>query len=485
MYRTRKVEISPKHELYEWCCHITSCTNNLYNAALFRIRQVISSLPKEPSTLSANEKKVWAEIEDALPYMRHADSRPEPGKSRISYSFLNELMYVTRNPDYFAEGLPRQTAQQTLRGVVHDTDSYYRAIREYSFNPSRFSGKPRLPRYRKKDGKCTAIITNQDCRLVQQTDGKVYAKLPLTKISLCIGKGIQGNLKQVTIKPAGERFLLSFILEDPVLVSPRKKSVRICAIDPGVENLAAVTNNAGLPCLLYKGSAIKAANQLYNKKLSQFSFKEKLSEEDRVSIRVLLQKRNHVIDDQMLKTCKSMIRWCVENNIDTIVIGSAVSREHVQQSRVLGDQGFAQVPFGRMREILSYQAERNGLRFIVQEESFTSKASFLDDDMMDPPPHLNGTEFSGVRFFNNENGLSSRLYQAKDGTILNADLNASANILKKAFPHAFMEGVPPDFNQVIVIHHPDAETDKANRTQQKAQNTGISRSKQKRLDKKQ
>ena len=381
MYRTRKVEISPKHELYEWCCHITSCTNNLYNAALFRIRQIISSLSKEEEDLSDNERKVLFEIEDALPFMKHAEERPKPGKSRMSYSFLNELMYVTQNPDYFAPGLPRQTAQHALRGAVRDTDSYYKAMKAYSADASRFPGKPRLPRYRKKDGKCTAVITNQDCRLEQKDDGKTYAKLPLTKYALCIGKAIQGSLKQVTVKPMGDRFLLSFILEDTVPVSFPEKSVRICAIDPGVDNLAAVTNNVGLPCLLYKGSAIKAANQLYNKKLSRFSFQKKLSEEDQAAIQILLQKRNHIIDDQMMKTCKSIIQWCIEHDIDTIVMGSAVSREQVLTSRETGQQSFTPVPFSRMREILSYKAERNGIRFVVQEESFTSKASFLDGSL--------------------------------------------------------------------------------------------------------
>ncbi|MBQ8994775.1 MAG: IS200/IS605 family accessory protein TnpB-related protein, partial [Oscillospiraceae bacterium] len=110
------------------------------------------------------------------------------------------------------------------------------------------------------------------------------------------------------------------------------------------------------------------------------------------------------------------------------------------------NQKFVQIPFDKLKEILKYQGERNGIRILEQEESYTSKASFLDRD--DIPNFGVESVFSGVR-------TNRGSYRSKNGQMINADLNGSANILRKAFPGAFTENNVPDFKNIVVIKHPD------------------------------
>ena len=143
---------------------------------------------------------------------------------------------------------------------------------------------------------------------------------------------------------------------------------------------------------------------------------------------------------------KSLILWCVENRIDTIVIGS---NPGWKQKAALGketNQKFVQIPFDRLKQILKYQGERNGLRILEQGEAYTSKASFMDQDEI--PDIGEEASFSGTR-------IGRGLYRTKNGERINSDLNGSANILRKAFPDGFSGRSVPDFKNIVVIKHPD------------------------------
>lgn len=119
------------------------------------------------------------------------------------------------------------------------------------------------------------------------------------------------------------------------------------------------------------------------------------------------------------------------------------------------------------------RAERCGIRVIVREESYTSKASFLDNDPIPTYGEIKEPTFSGKR-------IKRGLYKAANGTVINADLNGSANILRKEFPDVFVPH-QPDFRNVVIIRHPDLENTKRNREKQLAKPKTISKAKIKRL----
>lgn len=127
-----------------------------------------------------------------------------------------------------------------------------------------------------------------------------------------------------------------------------------------------------------------------------------------------------------------IIQWCVENNIDTLILGHNKGWKQDINIGAVNNQSFVNIPFSQLQEYLRYKGENNGIKGIDQEESYTSKAGFLDMDMI---PIYSETSkdkpsFSGRR-------IQRGLYRSKDGTVVNADLNSAGNILRKAFPDAF------------------------------------------------
>lgn len=146
----------------------------------------------------------------------------------------------------------------------------------------------------------------------------------------------------------------------------------------------AVTNNCGLGCLLYKGGVIKSANHRYNQKIAAIMSRQTKGGTEKFKpteeYYAVTQRRNNVIKDYMLQTGKHFITWCVENRIDTIVLGDNQFWKQNIRMGVVNNQNFVQIPFDQMKKILTYQAERRGIRLIRQEESYTSKANFLGQD---------------------------------------------------------------------------------------------------------
>ena len=466
MYNVKKVMIHPKDTLYPYCETITSLTNNLHNAIMYLVRQVYTGTRKAESELTPNEKEIFNLIKKALPIMGDDYKFPTQKKSFLSYRFIDAYMKATENVDYYKTGLPRQTAQHAIKGVVKNMKGYYASLRSYKQSPSSFTGRPNLPGYHKKGGKTTAVITNQDCKIKQDKTGKYVAHLPLTKLECELGSDVVGRLKEVTIKPFHDVFIISFVFDSAKETKEvTDKPERICAIDFGVNNIAAITNNIGAPSLLFKGGVIKSNNQLYNKRMaeivsSQTKGTDKKFVPTEESHQVCLRRENQ-ISDFMHKLAKRIIEWCVQYQIDTMVLGV---NKFWKQNINLGkhnNQNFVQIPFYRLRQMLTYLGEWNGIRVIEQEESYTSKASFLDDDFIPVYGDKNKPKFSGRR-------ISRGLYRIKNKAIVNADLNASANIGRKAFPALFNKDAKVRFDTVEVYYHPDATFIAKNKARQKA-----------------
>ena len=449
MFRVLNIQINSKDSIYEYLDKTAHLANNLSNAVLFRERQMITSAKKDVSKWTENEKEIREEVNKTVEYSGNTRRISKSGV--LSYNFMEKLLRATLNPDFFAEGLPKQTAQWVVMQVCTDITSFYKAMKQYAVAPGLFTGKPELPGYKRKGGACSFRITNQDCAVRQGEDGAYYLKLPLTKEKICIGSDCPGKLKEVHVSPRNGRYQISLVFDDGRMPpAVKEEPERIAAVDPGVNNLMAVTNNCGLPCLLYKGGVVKSVNQHYNKRIAKIMSRETKGSDRKFvptqEYRDVTNHRNDRIKDFMLKAGKSLITWCVENRIDTIVIGSNAGWKQEAEMGKVQNQKFVQIPFDQLKQILKYQGERNGIRVLFQEEAYTSKASFLDNDHIPAPG--GEADFSGTR-------VKRGLYRSKEGQEINADLNGSANILRKAFPEAFTAENMPDFRNITVIKHPD------------------------------
>lgn len=473
MYHAIKINVNAEHPMYTYFQDITLYSTNLYNTVLYRIRQVFTAMQKDESKWFDNEKEVIDEIKAALPKMNTGKRKnkkhtskfvlPTPEHFYLSYNFLCALMTATENPDYYAEGFPSHAAQPVIKQAVHDMDAFYASKRKWNKDPKNMLGKPKIPHYKEKKGQSTTTFSNQACKIKDH-----HITFPKTALVLQAGNCIQDDwvLQEVKVVPHHNIFTVILTMDDGIheTIKTVKNPERVCAIDLGVNNFAACTNNVGLPCLLFKGGVIKSQNQWYNKEYGRMQSeqtkgtKKKFVATDE-SKRIGLKRENRM-SDFMHKTAKHIVLWCLENNIDTIVIGVNMLWKQELKMRRHAKQSFVYIPFANFRNILQYLSERNGLNYIEQEESYTSKASFKFMDFMP----VYGTEeakykFSGYRGptryngFYNKNGFHG-IYKNKDGSFVNADLNGSANIGRKCFPELFS----PDnvnFNNVRIIRFPD------------------------------
>ena len=139
----------------------------------------------------------------------------------------------------------------------------------------------------------------------------------------------------------------------------------------------------------------------------------------------LTLKRNNQVRDYMFKTARYLVNWCLKNNIDTIVVGKNKLWKQEVNTGNSNNQNFVFIPHAKLYRIIKDLCGYYGINYFEQEESYTSKASFLDNDYI--PTYGSNDEninFSGKR-------VHRGLYKSKDGTKINADLNGSANILRK------------------------------------------------------
>ena len=141
----------------------------------------------------------------------------------------------------------------------------------------------------------------------------------------------------------------------------------------------------------------------------------------------------------MTTTCTRPVRRIIDllvaEGIGTLCIGKNPALEAGSEHGRRSNQNFVSVPHARFIEMLTYKAELVGIQVIVTEESYTSKASFLDAD---PLPVYDAQRqespiFSGRR-------VKRGLYRAADGRHINADVNGAYNIIRKVAPDAFAQG---------------------------------------------
>lgn len=410
----------------------SALAKNLYNAALFRIRQVFTGWDKEHRT--DLEQLVFDElIQTKLTYKSFKPRRV------LSYAALDKIMRATQNPDFFA-GLPMQSAQAVIKDAVHDFKAWLDALKQYKKTPSLFTGKPRMPKYCKSYHK-TFTVTNQDVVIYPVIDKngntigselklpgfKKQERIPLSYINH------KSNLRTVTFKPYYDKYIMTFVIEN--MASPFYPDMPYMAgLDFGTDNIAAIACTDG-SSVIYKGGAILSSNQFFAKEkakaVSIITKGHKYMFAASKYLASLSRKHDCFLKDQMHKISTAIIRYCVEHRVGVLIVG--VNKLWKQKSNIgkVNNQNFVSVPHLQLRHMIEYKALQAGIDVVEQEESYTSKADITTSDFMP----VYGKEksrpiFSGRRI---ERGL----YLCKAGYCINADCNGAANILRKAVPDAW------------------------------------------------
>jgi len=373
-------------------------SKNLYNAALYEIRQAFIHKGKY-----------------------------------LSYNQMDKRMQ--KHEAYKA--LPRKISQQVLRLLDNNWQSFFKALEVYREDPSKFLGRPRLPRYKDKTkGRNILVYTVQAL-------SKPALKMGIVKPSQ-LGIEIrtkQKHVDQVRIVPRNGYYAVEVVYKreatqaevDPVLYA---------SIDIGVNNLVALTSNKTgfIPCLV-NGRPIKSINQYYNKQREHLQKKMKKDQYTSHHLESMTNKRTRKIMHYMHNASRHIIDLLVREGIGTLVIGKNACWKQEPEMRKRDKQHFVQLPHAQFVDQLCYKARLVGIQVILQEESYTSKASFLDNDPIPTYDEVdNEPVFRGRR-------IKRGLYKASNKRKINADVNGAYNILRKASPNAFSNGV-----EDVVVH---------------------------------
>ena len=317
-----------------------------------------------------------------------------------------------------------QTGQQILKILDRSWKSFFKAIKEYAKHPEKFLGRPKLPGYKEKDGEFMLVFTNQQVRI--DNSYLIFPKsLGIDKIKTRLEDSTKIN--EARLIPKGTGYLLEIVYEKSVEPELLNKE-RIAGIDFGLRNIITMANNIGVQPIVIKGDVIKSINQFYNKRRAEIQSIYDKQKKSGLAMLALTEKRNKKIKDAMHKISKYIVSWCLEHRIGTIVIGHNDNWKQEAQLGKRNNQNFVSIPYYILMNQITYKAEEVGINAIEQDESHTSKCSFLDNESVE-----HHSTYLGKR-------IKRGLFRSAKGILINADVQGALNIIRKAFSNAFPKG---------------------------------------------
>lgn len=409
----RQVErhwIKENHELYSVCDELTFKAKNLYNAGLYQIRQ--SFFERERSDNKENHPIItWISVVSNFRKENQEDMLALP--SKVSTSILKSLGSIM--------------------------NSHYQLLKRF-YDKSNISvtHKPQLPNYlHKVNGRYVVEFTNQTISKKRGENGEII--ICPKDLNLMIPTKVD-KPKCVRIVPKLGAFIIEVIYE--VEETPLKHTNNYAAIDLGVDNLASVTFSNGINPLLVNGKKIKSINQGYNRLIAKAQSKLPKQQGKSKHIHRLWRNREMKLQSELHRITSFLSQYFDEMCIEKVFIGKNVGWKNNVSMGKKTNQKFVQIPFNTFISQLRYKCLLRGIEVIEQEESYTSKASFVDSDdipiygKIDCEP-----QFSGKR-------IHRGLYETRDGFRLNADINGSYNILVKG-----MESIGKTIDRNNVSYH--------------------------------
>ena len=367
----------------------------------------------------------------------------------IRQHYFNTNTYLSYNLNYHEcknnenfKLLLSDCSQQVLRNADRDMQSFFRLL--ILKKSGKYSDKINLPHYKKENAVMVCPIQGRSCRI--QKNGTVA--IGLTKefrekyniserrILFTIPKNIRHitQFQEIRIIPIhnGKEFSVEFIYQDNT-IKPQVQGDGYMSIDLGVSNFAACTifSNGDAHQFLIDGRRLTNINHYYNKKVSElkseYSKNKSITDATTPRMMRLINGRNNRITDYFNRVCHLLVNTCLSYGVSTLVIGYNKGQKQEINLGKVNNQNIVSIPYHKFRRKLETMCAEYGISYISQEESYTSKASALDMDAIptygvDKAP----TVFSGKR-------IHRGLYRSSDGSVLNADINGSVNILRKYF----------------------------------------------------
>lgn len=389
--------IKKSDPFYDWASEEFLLSRNLYNKTLYIYRQAFTGKHEN--------------IPDFIDIIK--DDR------FVGKFDIQKRMVKLNDSDYRAMH-KNHSARQVISQVDTIWKAWFKALNAYKKNPSKFTGRPKMPKYKKEGVPNILIYDKEDARL--QEDGSINisktVKIPVfTKIT---------KLQEVRLIPSNNHIKVEIVYRKEVDDKGLNKDNAL-GVDLGLNNLMAVTSNEGSISSLVNGRPLKAINHYYNKKKAHYtSILNKHGKKFSKRLKRLEAKRMMKIKDYLHKASRRVVDMMIDNNIGTCVFGHNKGwKQEINLGKVT-NQNFVQIPFNNLIQMVQYKIEDIGGEFIVKNEAYSSKCSFLDDEKIGKKKN-----YAGKR-------TKRGLFVTSNKKAINADINGSLNIIRlgtgKSFP---------------------------------------------------
>ena len=387
---------------------------------------------------------MYLTLKQQVKHLSKEDYRSIKELCRIAKNLTNQAIYNIRQ-HYFAEGkylkvelnyallkssnnyrmLHSNMAQQILKEVDESYKSFFASMKQGKSALKDCS----LPRYLPKDGYTTLVIGfvrlkgNKLILPYSNSFKKTHKAVEITVPPILLDK----KIKKIRIIPKADAkyFEIQYTYEAECIQRNLNKTNAL-ALDLGINNLVTAVSNKG-ETFIIDGRRLKSINQWFNKenaRLQSIKDKQHLGMNPTNRQKAMAHKRNNRINDYMNKAARIVIDYCIDNDIGTLIVGY---NETFLKDSNTDTRNFVNIPYEMLIDKLEYLCELNSITFVMQEESYTSKASFWDQDAIPVYNCDEGNEyrFSGKRIHRGQ-------YKTATGKVLNADVNGALNIMSKS-----------------------------------------------------
>lgn len=393
---------------------------------------------------------MYLTVKQQVKHLSKEDYKSIKELCHIAKNLTNEAIYNVRQY-YFTEGkflkyeknytllknspnykaVNSNMAQQILKEVDGSFKSFFGLLRlakqgKYAFKDCK------LPHYLPKDGYTTLVIGfvrlngNKLILPFSNSFKKTHKAVEITIPPVLLDK----KVKEIRILPkANARFFEIQYTYETECIQRNLNTQNALALDLGVNNLATAVSSTGKSFII-DGRRLKSINQWFNKenaRLQSIKDRQHFGKKPTNRQKAIARDRSNKVNDYINKAARIIIDYCITNDIGTLIAGYNVTFQRNSHIGMQNNQNFVNIPYGRLRDKLAYMCELNGITYVEQEESYTSKASFWDKD--DIPVYNSDNskeyEFSGKR-------VHRGLYKTAIGKTFNADINGALNIMHKS-----------------------------------------------------
>ena len=332
----------------------------------------------------------------------------------LNYYRINKIFKEENNVDYRA--LPAKVSKCTQMFADFAMKSFFALVKKKK--NGEYDKKVKLPKYLDKAKGRMTVHYERGALSFKKRKG--YIHLSKTGIYIKLPEDLNENdIKFARIVPGNEKFTVEIGFEmEP---EPQVMTGSYASIDPGVNNLVTMVDTVTKRPIIINGRPLKSINQWYNKKIAEMR-----SETERLhgkywnrKMSSITNRRNNKIKDYMHKVSSYIVNHLVSNRIGTLVIGEIKEWKQDTNMYKVNNQNFVCIPFEMLKSMLEYKCKLAGIEVVRQDEAYTSKCSFLDNEEI-----RKHKKYIGSR-------PKRGCFKTSDGRKVNADVNSACNIMKK------------------------------------------------------